>query len=203
MAWSDLKNKAKLAAASLKAEYEAGKSGDETPAAPLWPSPKQQLDAFVSMLKSFRPGAAGAGADGPAGESTTAQAEANATGTDMGTDTEAAAGDVADALRRVDWAGVRAATAAKTGEATRAMRSMAEQVDWERVQPMAAQVSRALIAAVASGQIPLGGAIGPTVVRTIAGQNGLSERVAQHLQEQRVDLPPDYRNAIGTTATEL
>jgi len=96
-----------------------------------------------------------------------------------------------------------AATAAKTGEATRAMRSMAEQVDWERVQPMAAQVSRALIAAVASGQIPLGGAIGPTVVRTIAGQNGLSERVAQHLQEQRVDLPPDYRNAIGTTATEL
>ena len=155
------------------------------------------------MLKSFRPGAAGAGADGPAGESTTAPAEANATGTDMGTDTEAAAGDVADALRRVDWAGVRAATAAKTGEATRAMRSMAEQVDWERVQPMAVQVSRALIAAVASGQIPLGGAIGPTVVRTIAGQNGLSERVAQHLQEQRVDLPPDYRNAIGTTATEL
>jgi len=41
------------------------------------------------------------------------------------------------------------------------------------------------------------------VVRTITGQNGLGQRVAQHLQEQRVELPPDYRDAIGTTATEV
>ncbi|MCU1368678.1 MAG: hypothetical protein JWN39_4317, partial [Ilumatobacteraceae bacterium] len=43
MSWRD---RAKTIAASLKAEYEAGKQGDEAPAAPIWATPKQQLDGL-------------------------------------------------------------------------------------------------------------------------------------------------------------
>ena len=62
-----------------------------------------------------------------------------------------AADDVADALRTIDWATVKAATSKGAGEAAERMRAMAQQVDWQAVQPVAAQVSSALIAAVASG----------------------------------------------------
>jgi hypothetical protein len=132
--------KAKRVAGSLKAEYQAGKEGDESPAMPIWPTPKEQLDKLLGLLSSTRSAAP------PPPE-------------ELETDAQ----EVTEALRGVDWASVRAATAARTSEASRAMRAAAERVDWTKVQPIAAQVSRALIAAAASGQIPLGGRLGTTV----------------------------------------
>jgi hypothetical protein len=82
------------------------------------------------------------------------------------------------------------------------MRDMAAQVDWAKVQPVAAQVSSALIAAVASGRLPVGGRLTTTVARAIADQGGLAQRVAQTLDQNRSALPPDFRQAIGTTSTE-
>ena len=111
---------------------------------------------------------------------------------------DADAKDVAEALRRVDWAQVRADTARRTGDAARAMKAMAGQVDWAKVQPAAAQVSSALIAAVASGRLPVGGRLTSTVARAIVDQGGLAQRVAANLAEP----PPDFRQVIDTTATE-
>ena len=173
------KAKAKQAGASLKAEFEAGKSGDESPAAPIWPSPKEQLDALVRLLRANR------SVPIPPPENLEADAE-----------------EVSQALRRVDWAGVRAATAERTSEATRAMRTMAEQVDWAKVHPVAAQVSSALIAAVASGQIGVGGRLGSTVARTIADQGGLGRRVAEQLDDAKAPIPLEFRRVIDTTGSE-
>jgi hypothetical protein len=173
--------KAKRVAGSLKAEYEAGKEGDESPAMPIWPTPKEQLDKLLGLLSSTR----SAPPPPPAEE--------------LETDAQ----DVTQALRGVDWASVRAATAARTSEASRAMRSAAERVDWTKVQPIAAQVSRALIAAAASGQIPLGGRLGTTVARAIANQGGLAQRVAVNLHAENESLPDEYHKAIDTTATEI
>jgi hypothetical protein len=140
----------KEGAAVLKAEYDAGRRGDDPPPAPETDS---ELDA-----------------------------DAN---------------DVAEALRGVDWAQVRADTARRTGDAARAMKAMADQVDWAKVQPVAAQVSSALIAAVASGRLPVGGRLTNTVARAITDQ-GLAQRVAAKLPQP----PPDFRQVIDTTGTE-
>ena len=82
------------------------------------------------------------------------------------------------------------------------MRDMADQVDWAKVQPVAAQVSSALIAAVASGQIPMGGMLGSTVVRTIVNQGGLAQKVADSINDHNTPLPPDFRAVIDTTARD-
>jgi hypothetical protein len=170
---------AKRSAAALKAEYESGKRGDDSPVTPIWPTPKEQLDAVLALFRSPRP-------------------EAPRSAEEL----DAEADEVADALRGVDWSGVRAATAQRTSDAARAMRSMAEQVDWAKVQPIAAHVSSALIAAVATGQIGVGGRLGSTVVRAIADQAGLAQRVAQALDAEHAPMPPDFRDAIEVTAEE-
>jgi hypothetical protein len=59
-----------------------------------------------------------------------------------------------------------------------------------------------LIAAVASGQIGVGGRLGSTVVRAIADQAGLAQRVASTLDAEHAPLPPDFRDAIDVTAQE-
>ena len=206
--------KAKQAAATLKAEYEAGKQGDTTAATPIWSTPKEQLDALLALLRSSKATSeSGSGADGAtAGEHAVedepgrapesvpaAPSDGAATADEM----TAEADEVTRALRSVDWAGVRSATAERTSEATKAMREMAEQVDWARVQPVAARLSSALIAAVASGQVPIGGRLGSTVARAIADQSGLGQRVAQNLTDANVPLPPDFRGAIEATSREV
>ncbi len=115
---------------------------------------------------------------------------------------EADADDVAEAMRGVDWASVRQATAKGTSEAAERMRAMASQVDWEKVQPVAAQVSSALIAAVASGQIPVGGPLGGRVLRTIMNDHGLAQRVAGSLAPTPQAMP-DFRADVegGTHST--
>jgi hypothetical protein len=174
-----LTDRAKKGAATLKAEYEAGRQGEDRPVEPIWPTPSQQLDAIVGKLRSLRraPPAPAAELD--------AQADAEAE-------------EVAEALGTVDWAQVRAETARRTGDAARAMKAMADQVDWAKVQPMAAQVSSALIAAVASGRLPVGGRLTNTVARAIVDQGGLAQRVAGHLDQP----PPDFRQVIDTTGTD-
>ncbi len=203
---------ARAAAASLKAEYEAGKRGDDAPTTPLWRSPREQLDAVLGLLRAakaepvvepwsaeagqvadadVRP-AADAGAVADAGPAATAEADADA---------------VAEALQGVDWHATRTAMAERTAEAARTVRAMAEQVDWGRVQPVAAQVSSALIAAVAAGQLPIAGRLGPTVARAIVDQGGFGRRVGDAVQRRQAAAPgepvmPDFRGAIEATSRE-
>jgi hypothetical protein len=171
----------------LKAQHAAGRDGDDSPAEPVWPTPKEQLEALKNLFRgTTRDGVSGAEADVP---------------DEQVLDNDAA--QVADALRRVDWAQVKAATSERTNDVARTMRSMAEHVEWAKVQPVAAQVSSALIAAVAAGRIPIGGQLGSMVARAIADQNNLGRRVAANLEQSSTNVPPDFRGAIEATATEL
>ena len=70
---------------------------------------------------------------------------------------------------------------------------MARQVDWAKVQPVAAQVSSALIAAVAAGRLPVGGRLGPLVVKALTDRGTLASRVGATMQAGDDDLPPDFR----------
>ncbi len=119
---------------------------------------------------------------------------------------QATADDVSEAMRKVDWTKVKAATASTTSSATKNVKAMAQQVDWDKVTPVAAEVSAALIAAVAAGQIPLGGVTGARVARTIMNDRQLAQKVAQSLARTPKHAPPDFRpvikGAIETTATE-
>ncbi len=177
---TDWAGKAKGVAEALRHEFHAGQAGDDAPVEPIWPAPKQQIEAMMNMIRS-------------------APSE-QVKPSDETLDSEAAA--VAEALRGVDWADVRASTTERTGDVARSMRTMAEQVDWAKVQPVAANVSSALIAAVASGRIPVGGALGPIVARAITDQNHLGRRVARNLQQNPATAPPDFRGAIEATAAD-
>ncbi|MBI4883589.1 MAG: hypothetical protein HY826_05980 [Actinobacteria bacterium] len=117
-------------------------------------------------------------------------------------ETETEAEQVANAMRAVDWAKVRAATGERKAEAAAAMRSMAAEVDWSKVQPVAAKVSSALIAAVASGQLGVGGRLGGTVARAIINDRNLAHQVSTELVKHDQPLPPDFRNVIDVTGTE-
>ena len=209
---------ARAAAASLKAEYEAGKRGDDAPTTPLWRSPREQLDAVLGLLRAAKaepvvePWSADAGAiadaDADAGPVADADADAGAVA-DAGpvATAEADADAVAEALQGVDWHATRTAMAERTAEAARTVRAMAEQVDWGRVQPVAAQVSSALIAAVAAGQLPIAGRLGPTVARAIVDQGGFGRRVGDAVQRRQAAAPgepvmPDFRGAIEATSRE-
>jgi hypothetical protein len=180
--------KAKEVAASLKAQHAAGRDGDESPAVPVWPTPKEQFEALKHLFH------------------TSPRSAAPPTAADVGEVGDAPldgdAEEIAEALRRVDWTEVRAATAERTSDVARTMRSLADHVDWAKVQPVAAQVSSALIAAVAAGRIPVGGRLGPMVVRAITDQNNLGKRVAVHLADSPSTAPPDFRGVIETTATD-
>lgn len=189
--------KAKAAAASLKAQHAAGRAGDDSPAEPIWPTPREQLEAVKRLFRSTP--ALERGVD-------TVEARNDAAGGNAAADQDAAdrdAADVAEAMRGVDWSEVRTATAGKANEVTKAMRAMSDHVDWAKVQPVAAQISSALIAAVAAGRIPVGGRLGPIVARAITDQNNLADRVAQNLQRTEAPVPPDFRGVIEATATEL
>ena len=214
---TDWKGRAKQAAQTLKDEYEAGKRGDDAPVQPIWASPKEQLDAVLGLLRSAgardQPGepgheaiaagtmVAGTMADGTIADGTIADGTM-ADGT-MAADTMAADADqVAEALRGVDWNKVKAATAERSTDAARTVRAMAEQVDWAKVQPVAAQVSTALIAAVASGQLGVGGRLGSTVARAIVDQGGLAQQVAARVNAQQLPVPADLRRVIDATARD-
>ena len=114
---------------------------------------------------------------------------------------EAQAEEVAAAMRGVDWAKVRASTSARGSDAATSMKTMAAEVDWEKVQPVAAKVSSALIAAVASGHIGVGGKFGPTVARAIMNDRNLAAQVSKNLAAHDV-APPDFRHIVIAGAIE-
>jgi hypothetical protein len=186
--------KAKEVAASLKAQHAAGRDGDDSPAEPVWPTPKEQLEGLKKLFRSSSPRTTTADADAALDEQLNEES------------LESDAEHVAQALRGVDWGQVRAATSERSTEVARTMRSLADHVDWAKVQPVAAQVSSALIAAVAAGRIPVGGPLGSMVARAITDQNNLGNRVAANLQRTSQGAPPDFRpaihRAIEATATD-
>jgi hypothetical protein len=184
-----LARRAKQTAATLKSEYEAGKRGDDSPVEPIFPTPAEQLAALQRLVT--RTPAAEPRADATATDDT--DTDTDDTDTD---DTDADAAEVASALRRIDWHQVRAATTERTGEAAEAMRTMARQVDWAKVQPVAAQVSSALIAAVASGRLPVGGRLGPLVLKALTDRGALASRIGATMQSGHDDLPPDFRTDL-------
>jgi hypothetical protein len=59
-----------------------------------------------------------------------------------------------------------------------------------------------LIAAVASGQLGVGGRVGSTVARAIINDRNLAQRVSTQLVRYEQPMPPDFRNVIDVTATE-
>lgn len=124
----------------------------------------------------------------------------------LATSDEKQAAEVADAMRGVDWAKVKASTSAKSSEAAQSLKTMAAEVDWDKVQPVAAKVSSALIAAVASGHIGVGGRFGPTVARAIMNDRNLAAKVSTSLAAEESAVP-DFRQiviagAIDTTSSE-
>jgi hypothetical protein len=218
---ADVTGKARRAVQTLKDEYAAGARGDESPAQPIWASPREQLDAVLGLLRSAgTPSASGAdpapappdrqhdrqhdrqreapqaatpapGDPSPGGTAPTERASDDLAGE---------ADEVAAALRGVDWARVRSVAADRRSDASRTVREMAEQVDWSKVQPVATQVSGALIAAVASGQIPVGGRLGGMVARAIVDQGGLGQQVSRRVGAPDVSVPAELRQVIETTA---
>ena len=86
--------KAKEIAASLKAQHAAGRDGDDSPAEPVWPTPKEQLDALKKLFRTS-PKSATADADATVDEP-------NHNEESLDRDAE----EVAQALRGVDWAQV-------------------------------------------------------------------------------------------------
>ncbi len=200
--------RAAAAATSLREEYRAGRRGEDGPVTPLWAGPREQLDAVVALLRQARHDA-GAGptpigdVGRPAGPGAVADPAAPGPTVDPAADlVEARA--MADAVSGVDWEAVRAALAEPAAdpagagagvgarspsEAMRTVRAMADQVDWARVQPVASQLARALIAAVAAGHLPVGGRAGGVVAKAIVDQRGFGGLVAQQLQRAGVAVP--------------
>jgi hypothetical protein len=196
--------KAKQAAATLKAEYEAGKRGDAAPAQQIWSTPKEQLDGIVALLRSSRGSRAEPGVSSEVVAAADVELEIAA---DVDIEVEVApeveVEEIAAALQGVDWAGVRSATSERTSDATKAVRAMAEQVDWAKLQPVASQLSRALIAAVAAGQIPVGGRVGATMAKAITDQGGLGQRVVEKLDASATPLPDEFRRAIDVSSRPI
>jgi hypothetical protein len=110
---------------------------------------------------------------------------------------------LADEVGKVDWSAVRAATAERSAEAAATMRDMAARVDWERLQPAAAQVSSALISAVAAGRLPIGGPLGTQVARAIVNQGDLARRLSVTLGRADTPVPADFGTVIEAAAREL
>jgi hypothetical protein len=185
-----LAKQAKLAASTLKAEYEAGKRGDDAPAAVLWSSPIAHFDAFLAMLGSTRAQAAPVEPVTPkpgTAEPVTAEPVA-------GVAPEAAAAEAVEAAEAAEVTRLLGEVA-RSADAVQAVKAMSAQVDWAKVQPVAAQASSALIAAVAAGKLPVGGRTGALVARAMLDQGGLGQRVGRQMAGQ-VRVSPDLRRAI-------
>lgn len=172
-------------------------------------SAKERAAAFGRTLKAeYEAGKAEVEADeGDEGDDTADRAATHDPAAAEAT-AEADAEAVAHAMRGVDWAKVRAATGEKGAEAAQAMKSMAAEVDWDKVQPVAAKVSSALIAAVASGQLGIGGRFAAPVARAIMNDRNLAQRVSTAMERDTTgrdplpDFRPVVRGAIDTTSHE-
>ena len=176
------KVKASAFAQKLLIEFERGRSGEADPSAepPAGPSAESNASAAPNAsTASAQPNAAGGATDA------------------TGTPPPSAADDVdslVDALSSVDWAKVRAAASEKGSGVATSMKKMAADVDWGKVQSGAAVVSSALIAAVASGQLPIGGRLAGPVARAILNDSDLASKVSSRLKGD--EQPPDLRDRV-------
>lgn len=219
--------RANEAAKSLKAEFNAGQQGDETPPVPIWAGPKGQFEAIMALLRdanNVTPDGNAGGSHvrsdggevqghggevrGDGGEDSGGEARGDGDGGEVrgerGDGSLSSSEDqlaVSQAIAKVDWSKVRSTTSERSGEATRMMRSMAQQVDWAKLGPAATKVSSALIAAVASGQLPVGGRMGGQVARAIVNQGGLGQQVGQAMQGRQQPMPEGFSSVIETTIT--
>ena len=73
----------------------------------------------------------------------------------------------------------------------------------DAVQPLAAQVSSALIAAVAAGQLPIGGRIGGIVARAMVDQGGLGQRLGRQVLADQKVARPELRQVIDVVGTMI
>lgn len=196
------KVKASDFAQKLITEFERGRSGeggDDTTASPA-DAPTQ---ARANDDAGSTSGAAGTtspsarhAATNAASHASEAADSADATG-DAAADAPPPADEVdslVDALSSVDWAKVRSAASEKGTSAAASMKKMAADVDWGKVQSGAAVVSSALIAAVASGQLPIGGRLAGPVARAILNDADLAAKVSSRLKGD--EQPPDLRDKV-------
>lgn len=183
------KVKASEFAQKLRTEFERGRAGE--PDAP---------PASSSVVDDGANGAAGTTPDTapPAAAATAAPADTSATtSSDTAADAPPAADEVdslVDALSSVDWAKVRNAASEKGSGVAASMKKMAADVDWGKVQSGAAVVSSALIAAVASGQLPIRGRLAGPVARAILNDADLASKVSARLKGD--ERPPDLRDRV-------
>ena len=159
-------------------------------------------DFAQKLLTEFERGRAGE-ADAP--DASNAHAASDAAGAPPSNPADAAASpsdpapaddvdSLVDALSSVDWAKVRAAASEKGSGVATSMKKMAADVDWAKVQSGAAVVSSALIAAVASGQLPIGGRLAGPVARAILNDSDLASKVSSRMAGN--EQPPDLRDRV-------
>lgn len=201
------KVKATEFAQRLRDEFERGRAGesDDTPSAPSADGsdsagaddrPTARAGNTVEAVDVDRSATNAGAAQGSIGEDAGASTDSGSSATDPSASAPSSSDvdSVVDALRSVDWTKVRAATSERSSAAARKMREMAADVDWGRVQAGAAVVSSALIAAVASGQVPLGGRLAGPVAKAILNDADLAGRVSARLKGD--SAPPDLRNDV-------
>ena len=167
-----LAQRAKESARILKDEFDKGASGtapdEATPV--LWDRPT--FEHVSRLVKSLRGSSSSPSA-------TRSPSPTPSPGPEDGLSDEAAAAEVSTVLERIDWSQVSAATQSRGSEVADRLRSLTEDVDWDRMKPVAGKVATALIAAAATGH--LGRLTGPTaqaVARAINGDQGVGEAAA-------------------------
>ncbi|MEI6496517.1 MAG: hypothetical protein WCO88_07575 [Actinomycetota bacterium] len=208
---TDWVGKAKQAADTLKTEYEAGKRGDDSPSPKLWgnaPAPPTEGAAAtdddateVTELTELTEVTAVTEVANQA-EVTEVADQAEVTEVTEVTD-QADVDELTELVEGIDWAAVRASTAARAADTTQTVRTLAGNVDWDAVQPLAAQVSSALIAAVAAGQLPIGGRIGGIVARAMVDQGGLGQRLGRQVLADQKVARPELRQVIDVVGTMI
>ncbi len=168
-----LTQRARESARVLREEFDKGARGEsDGPTPVLWDRPT--FEHLKSVLRANRAPAPTATPSGPTGEP-------------PGPDTpgalsdEAAADEVSMVLERIDWRGVTTAAAAadRASDVAERLRSLAGEVDWERMRPVAGKVATALVAAAATGHLGrLSGTTAQAVARAINGDQAVGEAAA-------------------------
>ncbi len=167
--------RAQQSARILREEFDKGARGDalDEPTPVLWDRPT--FEHLKALVRAGRPAAPVTGR--PADSEPASDDYPPAPAGPMSP--EAAAAEVSGVLERIDWHDVTTTADERGADVAERLRSLAAEVDWERMKPVAGKVATALIAAAATGH--LGRLSGPTaqaVARAINGDHGVGEAAA-------------------------
>ena len=181
-----LAERAKESARILKDEFDKGASGmaPDEPTPVLWDRPS--FEHVSRLVKSRRGSSRAANAEtSPASASPASPSPSpggspgGSPGAGSGLSDDAAAAEVSNVLERIDWSQVSAATQSRGNDVADRLRSLTEDVDWDRMKPVAGKVATALIAAAATGHLGrLTGPAAQAVARAINGDQGVGEAAA-------------------------